>query len=278
MNDLSGRIAVITGANTGIGRVTALELARRGAEVTLACRSRAKAEPVIEAIKETTGNAAVDLVLLDLASLDSVRAAADELLSRDRPLHLLINNAGLAGQRGLTKDGFELAFGVNHLGHFLLTKLLLDKLSASGPSRIVNVASRAHYDARGIDWELLRKPTQSVTGVPEYAVSKLANVLFSSELARQLADRNVASYSLHPGVVASDVWRRIPWPIRSLMKLFMISNEEGAETTLHCATSDQIADDSGRYFDESKPKEPSALAQDTELAEELWKRSDAWVT
>ena len=278
MNDLSGRIAVITGANTGIGRVTALELARRGAEVTLACRSRAKAEPVIEAIKETTGNAAVDLVLLDLASLDSVRAAADELLSRDRPLHLLINHAGLAGQRRLTKDGFELAFGVNHLGHFLLTKLLLDKLSASGPSRIVNVASRAHYDARGIDWELLRKPTQSVTGVPESAGSQLANGLFSSERARQRADRNVASYSLHPGVVASDVWRRIPWPIRSLMKLFMISNEEGAETTLHCATSDQIADDSGRYFDESKPKEPSALAQDTELAEELWKRSDAWVT
>ncbi len=186
---------------------------------------------------------------------------------------MLINNAGLAGQRGLTKSGFELAFGTNHLGHFLLTLLLAPRLRAAPGSRIVTVASQAHYDVGGIDFDAIRRPTRSITGLPEYCVSKLANVLFSSELARRLGPSGVHSYALHPGVVASDVWRRVPWPIRPLMKRRMLSNEEGARTTLYCATSTEVADRSGRYYDDCKEKAPSAAAQNIELAARLWATS-----
>src|SRR3954454_3836364 len=180
VDDLSlhGRVCLITGANTGIGRVTATELAKRGARVLLACRSLEKARPVAEAIRAETHNDTVEVLELDLASFESIRRMAAGLLARDLPLHLLINNAGLAA-RGLTADGFELVFGTNHLGHFLLTNLLLERLHASAPARVVTVASRAHYGARGIDFEAVRRPTASRTAFPEYQVSKLANVLFS---------------------------------------------------------------------------------------------------
>ncbi len=276
--ELEGKVAVITGANTGIGKVTALELANRGAEVVLACRSAAKAEPVVEELKQATGNQAVSFERLDLGDLAQVREAAKAILARDRPIHMLINNAGLAGQQGLTSDGFELAFGVNHLGHFLWTKLLLDKVVASAPARIVNVSSIAHFKATGFDWDAARQPTKTVTGLVEYQRSKLANVLHAKSLARQLKDTGVTTYSLHPGVVASDVWRRVPPPFRWLMKLFMISNEEGAQTTLHCATAESVAKHSGRYYDNSREVEPSELSHNMVLADELWERSEAWVS
>jgi NAD(P)-dependent dehydrogenase (short-subunit alcohol dehydrogenase family) len=271
--DLEGRVALVTGANTGIGRVTALELGKRGARVMLACRSLEKTQPVIDEIKAAGGQAS--FVALDLADLSSVRACAQKVLATNDPLHLLINNAGLAGLRGVTKDGFELTFGTNHLGHFLLTTLLLPRLRESKPARIVNVASKAHYGAKKIDWAALSKPTQSTSGVGEYGVSKLANVLFTKSLARGKAGDGVLSASLHPGVIASDVWRQVPWPIRPLMKLFMITNEEGARTTLHCATASGVID--GAYYDSSKEKTPSDLAQDEQLAEELWTRSELMV-
>ncbi len=275
--DLENRVAIVTGANTGIGRVTALELAQRGAEVVLACRSPERALPVIDAIRESTGNAKVELCELDLGDLGSVRAAARQFLSTKRPLHLLINNAGLAGHQGLSASGFEVAFGVNHVGHFLFTQLLLDRLLASTPARIVNVASIAHFKAKGIDWEAVRRPTASVSGLEEYQRSKLANVLHANELARRLEGQGVTTYSLHPGVVASDVWRRVPAPIRWLMKLRMKSNEEGAATTLYCATSPEVAEHSGRYYDDCRETPASALARDEDLARELWERSEAWV-
>lgn len=276
MLDMTGRTCVVTGANTGIGKVTARELARMGARVILACRSEERTGPVVEAIRSESGPEAADFVALDLGDLGSVRACAEGLLARDLPVHVLINNAGLAGQRGQTKDGFELAFGVNHLGHFLLTALLRERIEASAPARIVTVASQAHYRVKKIDWEALRRPTRSVTGIPEYGVSKLCNVLFSAELSRRIAVPDVSTYAVHPGVVASDVWRRVPWPFRSLMKMTMISNEEGAETSLHCATSPELAERTGLYWDECRPKEPSALAKDESLAAELWRRSEAW--
>lgn len=276
MSDLAGRVCVVTGANTGIGRVTAAALAKRGAKVTLACRSEARTAPVVEAIRAETGNDAVEFVALDLGSLDSVRACAAELLSRDEPLHLLINNAGLAGQQGRTSDGFEVAFGVNHLGHFLLTLLLLDKLRASAPARVVNVSSKAHYDATGIDFEALTQPTATVTGLAEYSVSKLANVLFTRSLAKRLEGTGVTSYAVHPGVVATEVWRRVPWPVSWLMKRFMLSPEQGAATTLRCATDPALAGESGRYYDDCQEREPSALALDDALAEALWARSLEW--
>ena len=274
---LTGRVALVTGANTGIGLVTARELAVRGAHVFIACRSLKRAQRAFDEICEAAENPKVTFLELDLADLDSVRACAAAFLAHDLPLHLLINNAGLAGAKGLTKSGFELAFGTNHLGPFLLTQLLLDRIKLSAPARIVTVASRAHIRVSGIDFDAVTKPTISKAGLPEYGVSKLANVLFSAELARRLAGTGVTTYSLHPGVVASDVWRELPQPFRALAKLFMISVEEGAATTLYCATSPDVSNETGLYYDKCRVKEPSKVGQDIALAAELWQRSEAWV-
>src|SRR5256885_15454632 len=221
MADLQGKTFLVTGANTGIGRATAHELARRGGKVVLACRSEAKTTPVIADIVAGTGNSAVEFLALDLADLDSVRAAAAGFLARDEPLHVLVNNAGVAGQRGETRQGFELAFGINHLGHFLFTTLLLDRMRSTPGGRVVNVSSDSHYQAKGVDYEAVRRPTRGVTGLNEYAVSKLCNVLFTQELARRVPASEVSASALHPGVIASDIWRRMPFPIRPLMKVFM---------------------------------------------------------
>ena len=275
---LSGRVALITGANTGIGLVTARELARQGARLFIACRSGARAQPAVEQIRAASGNAQVEALALDLGDFASVRQCAQIFLARDLPLHLLVNNAGLAGTRGLTASGFELAFGVNHMGHFLLTDLLLERIKASAPARIVTVASRAHTRTSGIDWDAVRKPTRTRTAIEEYAVSKLANVWFSAELGRRLAGSGVTTYALHPGVVASDIWRSLPWPIRPLIKLRMISTEDGALTTLHCASAPELASESGLYYDLCRQRTPSRLGQDQALAAELWRRSAAWLT
>jgi retinol dehydrogenase-12 len=272
--DLEGRWVIITGANTGIGRVTAERLAARGASVVLACRSQERTQPVLDAIRAAGGEASFEA--LDLTDFESIRACAGRLVAVDRPLDLLINNAGLAGKSGLTKDGFELTFGTNHLGHFLFTTLLAKLLRAAPRARIVSVSSKAHYQAKGIDFEVLRKRTRTTTGLAEYSVSKLANILFTTELARRLGPAGVHSYALHPGVVASDVWRQIPWPIRPLMKLGMITNEDGAKTTLYCATSPEVADHNGRYYDECREKTPSHAAQDGDLARVLWEKSVEW--
>lgn len=274
---LTGRVALITGANTGIGLVTARELAARGAHVFIACRSVEKGQAAAEEIRKTTGNAQLEVLALDLGDFDSVRQCAKAFLARDLPLHLLINNAGLAGSKGRTQSGFELAFGTNHLGPFLLTQLLLDRIKQSAPARIVTVASRAHIRVSGIDFEAVTKPTEGKTGVPEYGVSKLANVLFSAELGRRLVGTGVTTYALHPGVVASDVWRELPQPFRALAKLFMISVEAGAATTLYCATSGEVSAQTSLYYDKCAVKSPSEAGQDAALAAELWKRSEAWV-
>ena len=273
-----GRTYLVTGGNTGIGRATATVLARCGGRVYIACRSAAAGQAAVSAIKAETGSASVWLLPLDLASLASVRSCAAEFLALDEPLHVLVNNAGVGGQRGLTADGFELHFGVNHLGHFALTQLLLDRLQASGPgARVVNVSSEVHYSARGIDFDAVRRRTRSLAGMREYAVSKLSNVLFSQELARRQggADGGVSSYALHPGVVASDIWRRVPQPARSLITRRMLTTERGALTSLYCATSPAVATESGRYYDKCAAAEANPVAT-PELAELLWNRSAEW--
>lgn len=274
------QIAIVTGSNTGIGEVTARELARSGRHVWLACRSVERAEAAMARIRAEVPNARLDVLPLDLGSLDAVRKSAESFLARGLPLHLLVNNAGLAGQRGQTSDGFELSFGVNHLGPYLFTRLLEPRLretaASDGGARIVNVASRAHTRAKGIDWEAQRRATRTITAYPEYSVSKLCNVLFTRAHAKRLEGSGVTNYALHPGVVASDIWRAVPWPIRPIMHLWMITNEEGAKTQLHCATSAEVANESGLYYDKCKPREPSSVARDEALAEELWSRSEAW--
>jgi retinol dehydrogenase-12 len=275
--DLANKTFIVTGANTGIGKVTAKELARRGAHVIVACRSKDKAAAVIEEIQRDTTSASLEYVHLDLGDLASVRACAEAIAARGTPIHGLINNAGMAGAKGLTRDGFELTWGTNHLGPYLFTRLLLDRIQQAGQARIVNVASASHYNATGIDWDALKQPTRSATGMREYAVSKLSNVLFAKELARRLDGTGVTTYALHPGVVATDVWRRVPGPLRWLIKQFMITPEQGAVASLRCATDPALAGQTGRYYDVGgKEKEPSKLAGDAQLASALWTRSAEW--
>jgi retinol dehydrogenase-12 len=275
MSEPEGRTFLVTGGNTGIGRATAAGLAGRGGRVWITARSRAKGEAAVAAIKAETGSDSVWFLPLDLADLDSVRSGAAGFLARGEPLHVLVNNAGVAGRRGLTKQGFELTFGVNHLGHFALTSTLLGCLTGSAPARVVTVSSDAHYSAKGIDFEALRRPARGLTGLPEYAVSKLCNVLFTQELARRVAGTGVTTYALHPGVVASDIWRRVPWPVRPIVTRRMLSTTDGAQTSLYCATSPDVAQDSGLFYDKCAERAPSGVAT-PELAAELWKRSETW--
>ncbi|MBA3391509.1 MAG: SDR family oxidoreductase [Deltaproteobacteria bacterium] len=275
--DLANKTFIVTGANTGIGKITAHQLARRGAHVILACRSQPKTEVVMDEIRRDIPGAKVEYVSLDLGDLASVRSCAAALLARDLPIHGLVNNAGLGGGRGQTKDGFEIHFGTNHLGHYLFTRLLLDRIIASGPARIVNVSSASHYQAKGVDWDVLQKPTRSVTGMREYAVSKLSNVLFTKELARRLEGTQVTTYAVHPGVVATDVWRRLPNPLRWLVKRFMITPEQGAASSVRCATDPALATETGKYYTVGgHEKRPARLADDTVLAGTLWTKSAEW--
>lgn len=274
--NIEGQRVVITGASSGIGLITARELARAGAEVVLACRSEEKTTPIIQDLRQQFGQQAASFLPLDLASFTSVRRATQRLLSDDIPIRLLINNAGIAAHRGVTHEGFEMTFGVNHLGHFLFTLPLLPVMDQKAGARVLTVASRAHRDVRKFDFSLLRESTPTFTGLREYAISKLSNVLFAKELARRLGDRRITSVSIHPGAVATDVWRRIPPPFDALAKLFMISEEKGAETTLHCALAEDVDQHTGAYFYKSRPETPSKLARDTTLARQLWEQSERW--
>jgi len=268
--------AVITGANTGIGFITARELARQGARVTLAGRSPDRHSRAIAEIKESIPGADVSFAPLDLADLDSVRACANALIGGPK-IDLLINNAGIGGIRGQTKQGFELAFGTNHIGHYLMTRLLVEHLVPG--ARVINVSSRQHEKSKRPQWNHVVGDTRSYTGLPEYAVSKLANVLFTSELARRYPSAQLRACSVHPGRVATDIFRRVPRPLLALTKIVrpMITAEEGAATTLHCATASDDAIPHGSYFARRKLAATSKLAQDAELARELWDRSAEWV-
>jgi dehydrogenase/reductase SDR family protein 13 len=275
--DLAGRAFLVTGATGGIGAVTARALAARGARVFLGCRARGKGEAAARALQAQAGGRplALEPLPIDLGDLASVRAAAADLAARGVPLAGLVNNAGLAGARGRAPSGVELAFGVNHLGHFLLTRLLEPQLRAGAPSRVVSVASAAHRAARGVDFAALRRPTRSLTGMHEYAVSKLCNILFSRELARRWAGAGVATYALHPGGVATDIWRRLPAPVRWLVTRKLLTPEAGARTTLYCAASPDVAGATGRYYEDEREAQPSAAALDDALAARLWAESEA---
>ena len=275
--------SVVTGANTGLGRETARALAARGDRVIFACRSEVKAREAMEDVAATTGSDQFEFLALDLADLDQVRAAAAGLVERGDSIHLVVANAGVAAQRGETAQGFELAFGVNHLGHFLFVTRLLPLLLAGSPApdgapaRLVVVSSGSHYAAKsGIDFDALRQPTSTYSGMPEYAVSKLANVLFAQEMARRTSPDELFVVSLHPGnLIATDVMRRLPGPLESFVKLFRPSAEKGAQTSILCATSEDVLDHRGAYYSVMKLKEPSPVAT-PELAAELWARSEAW--
>ena len=268
--DLSDKVVLITGASTGIGRETARALSLKNAHLVLLGRAKTKYDPLIAELKDA-GNSKIDFIEVELESLDSVKRAANQFLAMKLPLNVLINNAGLAGTRTLTMDGFEVTFGVNHLAHFLLTYLLLDKLKESKPSRIVTVSSMAHYNGKRYDYETdIRKCTGIRDTLQSYHNSKLANVMHSRKLSQILQGTGVSTYSLHPGVVATDIWRNIPWPFRSIMKMGMISEVEGSYTTLYCATEPSLNDETGLYYDDCQQKEPNPLVKDQEIVDELW--------
>lgn len=272
--DLTDRTVLVTGTTSGIGRPTAEALAARGATVLLGARNPERNAAVVAAIRSTHPNAKVEALDLDVSSFASVRAAAGAILTSGRPLDVLINNAGVANTTALSADGIDLTYATNHLGPFLLTELLLPRLLQSPQGRVVNVASEAHRNVKRVDWALLAPRTEPrKSGFLDYSATKLMNILHAAELARRTTGSRLTVYSLHPGVVASDIWRSIPSPVRWLMKKFMLSNEEGAATSLYCATDPGLATVSGRYYEKSAERYPSRLAQEPALARELWERS-----
>ncbi|XP_061103722.1 dehydrogenase/reductase SDR family member 13-like isoform X3 [Conger conger] len=279
---LHGKTVIVTGANTGIGKATALDLAKRGARVILACRNQQRAEAAALDIKRESGNDEVVYMNLDLGSLQSVRSFTQTFLKTEPRLDLLINNAGIF-LHGRTEDGFGMIFGVNHLGHFLLTLLLLERLKKSGSSRVVNVSSGAHrYGA--IDFNYLS--THKDLGVGDtptqkfklYSHSKLCNVLFTHELAKRLQGTSVTCYSVHPGFVRTEIARdaTIWWKILfgPLVLLFTVDPDSGAQTTLHCALQEGIEPLSGCYFSDCAVVDLLPKAKDDAVARKLWEVSE----
>jgi len=257
---------MITGPSSGIGKATALQMARKGFHVVAAGRSEERTTAVVDEITSAGGSG--EFLHLDLASLESCRNAARRFEDSSRALDVLINNAGVGGERGLTKDGFEIQFGVNHLGHFMLTHHL--RRTFHPGSRIVVVSSEVHRRAEGIDWEGVTEGTGLLGGWKEYGVSKLANILFARHLAQLQPDWR--TYSLHPGLADTNIFPAIVKPFVRDKK----SPEVAAQTSVWCATSDEVAHQTGLYYAKCRVREPSAAARDDALAAELWSRSELW--
>ena len=278
---MKGLTVIVTGANTGIGLETAAGLAVKGATVVLTARDAAKGEAALETIRSRDTAVDVTLMELDLASLSNVRKFANEVLSRFERLHVLVNNAGLVlDKRTETEDGFETMFQVNHLGPFLLTNLLLDRLKASAPARIVNVASVAHR-GNTINFDELRSE-KGFRGLRGYGQTKLCNILFTRELARRLEGIGVTANALHPGTVRTGFGREgdTRWIFALGIRLaapFFLSAAKGARTSIYLASSPEVEGKTGGYWARCKPSAASAAATDDEAARRLWQLSAEFV-
>jgi NAD(P)-dependent dehydrogenase (short-subunit alcohol dehydrogenase family) len=277
---MAGKTVVITGGNSGIGLATAKALAGAGARVLVTARDEQRGSQAVEEIRRSSGSSSVELVVFDLADLASVRKGAAEILDRAGRIDVLINNAGvIQSERRLTPDGLETTFAVNHLGHFLLTQLLLERITASAPSRIVNVASTAHKGARrGLDFDDLQSE-RGYRGMKVYSKSKLANIYFTKELARRLAGTGVTVNCLHPGTVGTgygrdgDAGGLLAFGIK-VAKPFMLRPDQGARTSVYLASSSAASDVTGEYFVRRRPRQPSKVARDPEAAARLWVASE----
>jgi len=270
---MENKIILITGANSGIGKATATALAEMGAHVVMLSRDPAKGERARQEVIRVSKNNQVDLMQCDLASMASIRRFAGEFIARYHHLDVLINNAGIFTEtRKETEDGFEYQIGVNHLGHFLLTHLLLDLLKKSSPSRIINVSSGAHYGGK-IDLNDLQLRNK-YSGWKAYAQSKLANILFTYELAHRLTGTGITVNCLHPGFVntrfAFNRESEKPNWMMKLMKPFTIQPTEGAETSVYLAASPEVEGVTGKYFTKRKEKASSRASYDLVVAEKLW--------
>ena len=277
---MRGRVCMVTGASSGIGRATAEELAALGATVVMVCRNKEKGERALARVRARGGaDGSVELMLADLASLASVRSLADEYAETHDSLHVLVNNAGVAKlRRSVTTDGFESTFQINYLSHFLLTNLLLGLLKKSAPSRIVNVSSVSHFGGR-LDLEDLQTK-DGYWVMKAYSRSKLAQVLFTHELARRLQGTGVTANCLHPGAVSTNIWKNYLGPasfLGGISRLFLKSPEKGAETSVYLASSPEVEGVSGKYFDQMREKGSSVQSYDGALAKKLWEASAALV-
>jgi NAD(P)-dependent dehydrogenase (short-subunit alcohol dehydrogenase family) len=284
--DMTGKTVVVTGGNSGIGRATAVALSRAGARTVITARNPERGAAAVAGIAAEGGAGPVELVVFDLGDLSSVREGAQQLLETCPRIDVLINNAGVVlSERQQTVDGYEETFAINHLGPFLLTSLLLERLRASAPSRIINVASTAHTNARhGLDFDDLQSSSGRYKGMKVYGASKLANVLYASELARRLAGTGVTANSCHPGVVKTgwghdgDTSGLLAFGLGVMGHLpGFLTPEKGARTSVYLASSPAVAQVTGEYFVRCRPKRPSAAARDAEAARRLYDVSEELV-
>jgi NAD(P)-dependent dehydrogenase (short-subunit alcohol dehydrogenase family) len=268
---MAGQVCLVTGASSGIGKMTVLALVRRGATVIMVCRNRAKGEQVQEEIKGQSGNEHVDLLIADMSSLASIRQLVQEVRQRYTQLHVLVNNAGgMTTRREVTADGLERTFATNYLGPFLLTHLLLDLLKASAPARVINVSSSAHRFGK-INFDDLQSE-QHYTAFRVYGTTKLELIHFTHELANRLTGTGVTVNALHPGVVATSFFGDGPlWPLASH---FLLTPEQGAQTTVYLATSPAVEGVSGKYFVESRQQRSSRASYDVLTRKRLWAVSE----
>ncbi|XP_071478758.1 retinol dehydrogenase 11-like [Diadema antillarum] len=275
---LDGKTVIITGANAGIGRETAVDLASRGARVIMACRNPTKAQAALAEVRQRSGSDNVVFKQVDTSDLKSVRAFADQILKEEDRLDILINNAGVvAAKEILTPEGFDMIMSTNHVGHFVLTMTLMDLLKKSAPSRILNVSSLSHAwytDKPGMEFS--NKSGKGLEGLQFYARSKLANVIFAKELARRLAGTGVTAYSLHPGAIFSSLWRTdevwLHYFMRPLFWLCLLNEKDGAQTTVYCAIDDSVTQHNGEYFANCQLAKESMheKANDVALTKQLW--------
>jgi NAD(P)-dependent dehydrogenase (short-subunit alcohol dehydrogenase family) len=275
---IAGKTVLVTGATSGIGLEASVKLARMGAELVLVARDRARGDAAVADVKTRSGSGAVGLMMCDFASVSQIRALAAQVVASCPKLHVLVNNAGSVFQaRELTEDGVERTFAVNHLGPFLLTNLLRDHLVRSTPARVVVVSSAAHR-ADEMPFDNLQFEHGGYGIMRAYSRSKLANVLFTRELARRLAGSGVTVNSLHPGAVATNIWSHSPGYLRPLLavaRLFMLSAEKGADTIVFLAASPDVSAETGGYYERNRKVPPSAVARNDAVASELWTRSAA---
>jgi len=278
--DLSAKVAIVTGATSGIGKETARVLAHQGAHVILGCRDVKNAELVAQELIKVTKNSKVEVIPLDLASLASVRSFAERFKATKLPLHILIDNAGvMATPKSLTTDGFELQFGVNHLGHFLLTNLLLEQLRESAPARVVVVSSYLHKNGH-INFDDIMSE-KSYERWEAYDQSKLANILFARELNRRLAGTGLTVNAVHPGVIPTDLARNInpmaPFLFKYIAAPFMRTIPQGAATSVYVAVNPALANVGGKYFGDCQEETPAAEALNDQVAQRLWDLSEKLV-
>lgn len=276
---MDGKVALVTGATNGIGKVTALELAKTGATVVLTGRSREKTQATVDEIKTRSGSARVEALVADLSIMSEVRRLADLFKAGHDRLHILVNNAGAVfPQRRETDDGYEMTFALNHLSYFLLTNLLLDLLTASAPARIINVSSDAHRGGKMQFDDLHFKTNRyGISGMAAYSQSKLANVLFTYELARRLEGTGVTANAVHPGFVATGFGRSSSGLMNRMMGLlhrFALTPEEGARGSVYLASSAEVEGVSGKYYDKGKMVRSSKASYDEETQRRLWAVSE----